>query len=765
MLNKYRADKTDINRVNMVKARTDFKSEVRNFKQEIDRANTKKLVDAKYRNAKEYWKLLKNAANITTCTSKSLSVNNFTEYFKAINNPDNAFFQPDEEVIYFNERFLNSEIQVMFSELDIEITREEILQSIKQLKNGKSGGPDQLLNEFFIHGQHVLLPCLHILFNKLLTLGYFPSSWAEGHIVPLHKKGDVNNVNNYRGITLLSVLGKLFTRLLNNRLKEWAEMYQVYIEAQAGFRKCMSTADNIFVLHGLISHMLNAGKKFYCAFIDFSKAFDYVVRDVLWYKLIKLGVRGQILKVIKSMYESIKSRVKCNNELSEEFTCCLGVRQGECLSPFLFAMYVNDIEDYFYVNGAEGVDTYMFKLFLLLYADDITLFSETAQGLQKGLDILKDYCNKWKLMVNTEKSKIIVFRKGGQLARNLKFYYDGLELSIVGSFSYLGVVFTPGGSFSLAQNTLSGQAQKAIFRLNSYLYKFTEISPYHRLELFDKLVAPILNYAAEVWVFCKADKIEVVHLQFCKRLLGLKQCTQNDFIYGELGRVSFQNKRFFIIIKYWLKIILCNENKLIKHVYNMMLQDIDTMANKENWALLVKKLLGSLGFNEVWMAQGVGDVNVFLNLVNQRLQDNFLQNWNSRLADSSRAAFYTCINSFQYQHYLNFVKVRKYRQALSRLRCSSHRLEIESGRWHKPVRTPIENRKCKQCNTVENEFHLLFECPLYNELRSQYLDSYFYVHPNQFKLKQLFQSTQVKQVIDLSIFMYKAFALRNSVLY
>ena len=84
----------------------------------------------------------------------------------------------------------------------------------------------------------------------------------------------------------------------------------------------MITVDNVFVPHGLITHMLNGGKRFYCAFIDFSKAFDYVVRDILWYKLIKLGVRGQVLKVIKSMYESIKSRVKSNNELSDDFTCC-----------------------------------------------------------------------------------------------------------------------------------------------------------------------------------------------------------------------------------------------------------------------------------------------------------------------------------------------------------------------------------------------------------------------------------------------------------
>ena len=212
----------------------------------------------------------------------------------------------------------------------------------------------------------------------------------------------------------------------------------------------------------------------------------------------------------------------------------------------------------------------------------------------------------------------------------------------------------------------------SIFRLNSYLYKFTDISPYHRLELFDKLVTPILNYSAAVWGFCKADKIEVVHLQFCKRLLGLKQCTQNDFIYGDFGRCSFHCRRLFIIIRYWLKVITCNENKYIKHIYNLMLSDIESMPESENWAMLVKRLLCSLGFNNVWLAQGVGNVNIFLDLVKQRLHDNFVQNWNSRLEESSRASFYTIISSFHFQHYLNFLKVKKYRNAYARLRCSSH---------------------------------------------------------------------------------------------
>ena len=114
-------------------------------------------------------------------------------------------------------------------------------------------------------------------------------------------------------------------------------------------------------------------------------------------------------------------------------------------------------------------------------------------------------------------------------------------------------------------------AQKAVFKLNSYLYKFADLTPRHVLDLFDKLVTPILCYGSEVWVFCKADKIERVHLQFCKALLGVKQSTQNTFIYGELGRMPYQMLRFFNIIKYWLKVINKSGNKYVTIIYKMML--------------------------------------------------------------------------------------------------------------------------------------------------------------------------------------------------
>ena len=420
----------------------------------------------------------------------------------------------------------------------------------------------------------------------------------------------------------------------------------------------------------------------------------------------------------------------------------------------MFSWFLNDIEEQFSHSGVEGLDLGLFKIFMLLYADDIVIFSNTAEELQFGLDLLSDYCGRWKLKVNVSKTKVLIFRKGGLLRRNLSFTYEDEPLEIVKSFKYLGIVFTPGGSFSEAQTTLAGQAQKAIFKLNKYIYKFTFLPPKHKLELFDKLISPILNYASEVWGFCQANAIERVHMQFCKKLLGVKKTTQNDFVYGELGRTNFSTKRYLTIIKFWFKILRSPENKYLNIVYKMMLNDIEEMPNKTNWASLVKQLLMSLGFYEVWLAQGVANIAFFLSVFKQRLNDTFMQNWRERLEGSSRANFYNSITQFQLQPYLENINVFKYMQAFSKLRMSSHRLAIESGRWVRPTRIPIDERKCSLCQVLEDEYHFVLECNVYAELRYKYIPKHYWKRPSMYKFVELLNTTNMKILRNLSIYIY-----------
>ena len=388
-------------------------------------------------------------------------------------------------------------------------------------------------------------------------------------------------------------------------------------------------------------------------------------------------------------------------------------------------MYLNDLEQELEVKGASGIEIGMVKLFLLLYADDIVIFGKTPEELQKSLDILEAYCSRWKLTVNTNKTKIVVFRRGGRLPTNLEFKYNGNLIEIVNKFSYLGIVFTSGGSSFETQKTLSGQALKAMFMMNKYLYNFTALKTSHRLDLFDKLITPILNYGSEVWGFHKSATIERVHLQFCKKTMGVKQSTQNDFIYGELGRIYYQSLRYINIIKFWLKIVSAGERKYIKCIYDTMINDIELRPKKQHWASQVKLLLSRLGFMDVWYSQGVGDINNFLRVFKLRIKDIYVQDWHARLENSSRARFYITISNFQFQKYLDILPLEKHRKSLCRLRVSSHRLEVEMGRWAKPNKIPLENRKCRSCDVLEDEFHFILQCSRYQDLREIYIKRYF----------------------------------------
>lgn len=173
------------------------------------------------------------------------------------------------------------------------------------------------------------------MFNVVLDTGIIPETWTTGIIIPVYKnKGCPTDPDNFRAITLISCLGKLFTSIVNTRLNFFANEVTLIHENQAGFRKGYSTIDNICVLHVLIELYFSFGKKLFCTFIDFRKAFDTVSRSDLWKKLQFSNIKGKCFKVIFNMYQGIKSCVKYKECQSDFFPCLTGVRQGENVSLF-----------------------------------------------------------------------------------------------------------------------------------------------------------------------------------------------------------------------------------------------------------------------------------------------------------------------------------------------------------------------------------------------------------------------------------------------
>ena len=741
------------NRENMVTARKQYKSMSVKLQRKHDFKETEKLLNARITNVKLYWKMLANSK--TKKSSCPLDTKDLYNHFLKLSDPEDEFFNADPDVCNDVECLIADDIGCVFEELNVAITSEEVFKSIKQLKNGKSGGSDLLLNEFFICGSDILCPYLLSLFNFIFDSGIYPEAWGEGLLVPLHKKGSHMNPLNYRGITLLSVLGKLFTRLLNNRLDDWAEKYRIYIEAQNGFRRGRGTVDSAFILSNIISSFLENGKKLYAFFVDYSKAFDFVVHDNLWYKLLKLGLRGKIIHILRSMYSCMKTKVFNNCEKSEPFECKLGVRQGECLSPFLFAMYVNDLESHLCSPDA-GITIDDVRFLLLLYADDLVIFSESPDALQLQINKMYEYCHRWKLRINAEKSKIVVFKKGNQPVPE-QWSYGNETIPVCTRIPYLGLLFSSNGLFSKTQSTLAEQANKAVFHLHRVLVRFKRLPLSAILDLFDKLVTPILCYGCELWGFHTSPDIERVHLSFCKRILCVKKSSQNDFVYGLLGRYPMQITRHCRIISYWLKIVSGNKPLYVNHVYQSAVTRM-TNTPSRNWAYDVKQLLCTSGFGDVWYNQGVSDPESFIKAFKCRLCDMFNQTWSGRLYQSPRARFFrSIIDEHTFHTQLDMIQILTHRVAFARLVTSSHRLKVETGRWTRPV-TPVEERLCDQCQKLDDEYHFLLECNKFSVLRTRFIPRYFYVRPSMFKCVQLINSMNCKIVRQLGKYIYHAFS-------
>ena len=157
--------------------------------------------------------------------------------------------------------------------------------------------------------------------------------------------------------------------------------------------------------------------------------------------------------ILHSMYENIKTTVFCDGEKSKPFYCQLRVRQGECLSPFLFAMYINDLEMYLSTNNS-GITVSHVKMFLLLYADDIVIFAGSAEELQSEINSLYPYCDRWKLKVNSSKSHVVVFKRG-RFNQSERWMYGNEEITAVTKIPFLGLLFTFNGSFHQAQGPVS----------------------------------------------------------------------------------------------------------------------------------------------------------------------------------------------------------------------------------------------------------------------------------------------------------------------
>uniref|UniRef100_A0A8D8R0B9 Craniofacial development protein 2 n=1 Tax=Cacopsylla melanoneura TaxID=428564 RepID=A0A8D8R0B9_9HEMI len=238
---------------------------------------------------------------------KTEKLNRWTEYFEDLYNQHNPINLHAQITDFSNSPTLKDDCP----------TKNEIEKALTQLKNKKSPGVDTITAEMLKAGEHLTVDMFAHLFNQIWTSQTVPQDYRDAEIVAIHKKGDRSKCDNYRGISLLSISGKLLSRVIYNRLTVLAE--EVLSDTQCGFRQNKSTTDMVFSIRQLIEKTLEQNSKLCIAFIDFTKAFDSVNRESLFKTLEYLKCPPTILAVLKSMHENTKATVKMENEQGTAF--------------------------------------------------------------------------------------------------------------------------------------------------------------------------------------------------------------------------------------------------------------------------------------------------------------------------------------------------------------------------------------------------------------------------------------------------------------
>lgn len=502
--------------------------------------------------------------------------------------------------------------------LDQPWTALEYAAALKKLRNGKAPGPDSIHAEFLRYGGPGLHRATRILFNEILEQEVWPERWALGLICPIYKRaGDEAELDNYRPITLLSIVSKLFELLLNIRLTDWSEANRVLCDEQGGFRTRRGCADQLFVLKEVWSSRRERQLPTYAAFLDVKSAYDRVWRPGLWHQLYELGVRGKAWRMMRAMYERMRRVALVDGQRTAEFPVEVGVSQGSVLSPFLYSVFIDGLIRRLKSDPSLGVQIAGEQLVGLLYADDIVLLAPDPAVLQRMLDVTSQYAHQWRFHFNGRKSQIVGQGSEQQLAaaRLVQWKLGGHELAVVPEYKYLGMECGlrpdrgPHNSFS------TRLVHAATHRAHDLLLagcEMDELDARCSSRLWKTLCRPILEYGSEVWKPNQGQSKETEQVQgwFARRVLGCSPSTPAVFATSELGLRSLESRREEYHLRYWRRLCSALPERLLHRVFRQRVLDVKAAPELTRHSLchMLHATLSKYDLEEQWELVGTDQV-------------------------------------------------------------------------------------------------------------------------------------------------------------
>lgn len=634
------------------------------------------------------------SSEITTSICGNIELQDFVKHFESLLTPN-----PDSSVF----SYAVPEIKIQW--MDAPFQPEEIKLVLKITKDKKAPGIDRIPYEFYKYGGEKFELEINSVLNSIYQSECIPESFKESIMFPLFKKGDNRLVENYRGLSFLNTLCKIFTGVLLQRINKWIEDNKILHESQAGFRKKYSCDDNIFNLSSLAHLQLAKKKKLYVFFVDFKAAFDTISHESLFYKLHALGLSSKLIRILRGLYKNTRSAIWNGDKISNFFEVCSGVKQGCLLSPTLFALFVNDLYDY--LPGGIKVKAETIKL--LMYADDLTLIAEDETTLQKMINKLEDYCKLWNLVVNLNKSKLLVFRNGTRLPKNEKWFFNNEPIEIVNQYKYLGVIFNYNMGYSKHLVGKLEAAKNAINATWSSFIKNKDIALSKKMKIFLAASRSIMCYAGAVWGFKEYEEVEKLQRYFLKKVFNLPSNTPTYMLHIETGLHKLFLFTLRLHFNYINKIMEYSEERYPK------LLAMEALSNNvywtKEWRAIFQKVAVDFNYN-------TSEIRNWRYMQNDALNKLALIHWNENVERARASQFHDEYCNLQFHDVPNYFNDKNSREMISLIFRARGGLLNINARAFKAATTGI----CTICNMdkSENTFHFISQCPTFKQYRLAY---------------------------------------------
>ena len=532
-------------------------------------------------NKKKFWKELKRARKGGSRTEETVKDGNgrllkggdarkrWAEYFEELLNVEE---EREADIVAVG----GVEVPVMGEMNRREITKGEVERALKDTKAGKAPGVDGVRAEMLKEGGVPVVEWLVRMFNICFVLSIVPVDWVGACIVPLYKgKGDVYECGNSRGISLLSVVGKVYGRVLINRIRDKTE--GVIAEVQGGFRRGRGCTDQTFAVRQICEKYIAKGKDVYFAFLDLEKAYDRVDREAMWKMLRIYGMGGRLLQAVESMYAGSKACVRVGSEVSEWFTVRVGLRQGCVMSPWLFNIYIDgvvrEVNARVLGRGLKLLDgnENNWEINQLLFADDTVVVADSEEKLGQLVTEFGRVCKRRKLRVNVGKSKVMRCTRN-ELGARLNVSLDGEALEEVDQFKYLGSVIAANGGVEADVSHRVSEGCKVLGAVNGVV-RNRGLGMNVKRVLYERVIVPTVTYGSESWGMKERErrKLNVFEMRCLRSMCGVSRLDRlrNEEVRERTGvREELADRVDKNVLRWFGHVERMDDERLLKRVVN-----------------------------------------------------------------------------------------------------------------------------------------------------------------------------------------------------